>query len=139
MVKAPKVYVRDSGLVHALLSIQSKQSLLSHRVLGASGEGFCIETLLACAPAGVTAYFYKTSGGADINLLLNWPGGQLWAIEIKRSSAPKVERGFHSACDNLKPSQKWVVYPGPETYPLAADIQAISLHGLCAKLAFNRP
>lgn len=139
LVKAPKVYVRDSGLVHALLNIQSKESLLSHRVLGASWEGFCIETLLACAPAGVTAYFYKTSGGAEIDLLLNWPGGQLWAIGIKRSSAPKVERGFHSACDDLKPSQKWVVYPGPETYPLAADIQAISLHGLCEKLAFNRP
>ena len=58
--------------------------------------------------------------------------------EIKRSSAPKVERGFHSACDDLKPSQKWVVYPGQETYPLTTDIQAISLHGLCEKLALSR-
>ncbi len=138
LVKAPKVYVRDSGLVHALLNIESKESLLSHMVLGASWEGYCIETLLACAPAGVTGYFYRTSGGAEIDLLLVWPGGDLWAIEIKRSSAPKVERGFHSACDDLKPSQKWVVYPGKETYPLAADIQAISLHGLCEKLALSR-
>ena len=138
LVKAPKVYVRDSGLVHALLNIESKESLLSHMVVGASWEGYCIETLLACAPAGVTGYFYRTSGGAEIDLLLVWPGGELWAIEIKRSSAPKVERGFHSACDDLKPSQKWVVYPGQETYPLAADIQAISLHGLCEKLALNR-
>lgn len=138
LVKAPKVYVRDSGLVHALLNIESKESLLSHMVLGASWEGFCIETLLACAPAGVTGYFYRTSGGAEIDLLLVWPGGELWAIEIKRSSAPKVERGFHSACDDLKPSQKWVVYPGQETYPLAADIQAISLHGLCEMIALNR-
>lgn len=138
LVKAPKVYVRDSGLVHALLNIESKESLLSHMVLGASWEGFCIETLLACAPAGVTGYFYRTSGGAEIDLLLVWPGGDLWAIEIKRSSAPTVERGFHSACDDLKPSQKWVVYPGQETYPLAADIQAISLHGLCEKLALSR-
>jgi predicted AAA+ superfamily ATPase len=138
LVKAPKVYARDSGLVHALLNIESKESLLSHMVVGASWEGYCIETLLACAPAGVTGYFYRTSGGAEIDLLLVWPGGDLWAIEIKRSSTPKVERGFHSACDDLKPSQKWVVYPGQETYPLAADIQAISLHGLCEKLALNR-
>lgn len=137
LVKAPKVYVRDGGLVHALLNIESKESLLSHMVVGASWEGFCIETLLACAPAGVTGYFYRTSGGAEIDLLLVWPGGELWAIEIKRSSAPKVERGFHSACDDLNPSQKWVVYPGQETYPLAADIQAISLHSLCEKLALN--
>ncbi len=138
LVKAPKVYVRDSGLVHALLNIESKESLLSHMVVGASWEGFCIETLLACAPAGVTGHFYRTSGGAEIDLLLAWPGGELWAIEIKRSSAPKVERGFHSACDDLKPSQKWVVYPGQETYPLTTDIQAISLHGLCEKLALSR-
>lgn len=138
LVKAPKVYVRDSGLVHALLNIESKERLLSHIVVGASWEGYCIETLLACAPAGATGYFYRTSGGAEIDLLLVWPGGDLWAIEIKRSSAPKVERGFHSACDDLKPSQKWVVYPGKETYPLAADIQVISLHGLCERLALNR-
>jgi hypothetical protein len=138
LVKAPKVYVRDSGLVHALLNIDTKENLLSHMVVGASWEGFCIETLLACVPAGVTGYFYRTSGGAEIDLLLAWPSGELWAIEIKRSSAPKVERGFHSACDDLKPSHKWVVYPGQETYPLAADIQAISLHGLCNKLALNR-
>ena len=135
LVKAPKVYVRDSGLVHALLNIETKDNLLSHMVVGASWEGFCIETILACAPAGVTGYFYRTSGGAEIDLLLAWPGGDLWAIEVKRSSAPKVERGFYSACDDLNPSQKWVVYPGQEAYPISADIQAISLHGLCEKLA----
>ena len=135
LVKAPKVYVRDSGLVHALLNIETKDNLLSHMVVGASWEGFCIETILACAPAGVTGYFYRTSGGAEIDLLLAWPGGDLWAIEVKRSSAPKVERGFYSACDDLNPSQKWVVYPGQEAYPISADIQAISLHGLCEKLS----
>ena len=139
LVKAPKVYVRDSGLVHALLNIETKDNLLSHMVVGASWEGFCIETILACAPAGVTGYFYRTSGGAEIDLLLAWPGGDLWAIEVKRSSAPKVERGFYSACDDLNPSQKWVVYPGQEAYPISADIQAISLHGLCEKLtSLNR-
>ena len=134
LVKAPKVYVRDSGLVHALLNIETREALLSHMVVGASWEGFCIETLLACAPKGVTGYFYRTGGGAEIDLLLTWPGGELWAIEIKRSSAPKVERGFHSACDDLNPSQKWVVYPGQENYPISADIQAISLLGLCERM-----
>ena len=134
LVKAPKVYVRDSGLVHALLNIETKETLLSHMVVGASWEGYCIETLLACAPKGVTGYFYRTGGGAEIDLLLTWPGGELWAIEIKRSSAPKVERGFHSACDDLNPSQKWVVYPGQENYPISADIQAISLPGLCERM-----
>ena len=134
LVKAPKVYVRDSGLVHALLNIETREALLSHIVVGASWEGYCIETLLACAPKGVTGYFYRTGGGAEIDLLLTWPGGELWAIEIKRSSAPKVERGFHSACDDLNPSQKWVVYPGQENYPISADIQAISLLGLCERM-----
>jgi predicted AAA+ superfamily ATPase len=134
LVKAPKVYVRDSGLVHALLNIETREALLSHMVLGASWEGYCIETLLACAPKGVTGYFYRTGGGAEIDLLLTWPGGELWAIEIKRSSAPKVERGFHSACHDLNPSHKWVVYPGQESYPISADIQAISLPGLCERM-----
>jgi len=134
LVKAPKVYVRDSGLVHALLNIETREALLSHMVVGASWEGYCIETLLACAPKGVTGYFYRTGGGAEIDLLLTWPGGELWAIEIKRSSAPKVERGFHSACHDLNPSHKWVVYPGLESYPISADIQAISLPGLCERM-----
>ena len=138
LVKAPKVYVRDSGLVHALLDIESTERLLSHMVVGASWEGYCIESLLSCAPAGVTGYFYRTSAGAEIDLLLAWPGGELWAIEIKHSSAPKVERGFHSACDDLKPSRKWVVHPGQETFPLGTEIQAISLHGLCAQLIAKR-
>jgi predicted AAA+ superfamily ATPase len=134
LVKSPKVYVRDSGLLHALLGIETTEQLLSHMVLGASWEGCCIENLLSCAPRGVTAYFYRTSGGAEIDLLLAWPGGDLWAVEFKRSLSPKLERGFHSACEDLKPTHKWVVYPGHEAYPLAADVQAISLSGLCEVL-----
>jgi predicted AAA+ superfamily ATPase len=134
LVKSPKVYVRDSGLLHALLGIETTEQLLSHMVVGASWEGCCIENLLSCAPQGVTAYFYRTSGGAEIDLLLAWPGGDLWAVEFKRSLSPKLERGFHSACEDLKPTRKWVVYPGQEAYPLAADVQAISLSGLCEVL-----
>lgn len=134
LVKSPKVYVRDSGLLHALLGIETTEHLLSHMVVGASWEGCCIENLLSCAPQGVTPYFYRTSGGAEIDLLLAWPGGELWAVEFKRSLSPKLERGFHSASEDLRPSRKWVVYPGQEAYPLATDVQAVSLGQLCEVL-----
>ncbi len=135
LVKSPKVYVRDSGLVHALLNIPNKETLLSHPVVGQSWECFVIENLLDCAAHKVQGYFYRTSGGAEINLLLSWPDGSLWAIEIKRSLAPKVERGFHAACADLQPAKKYVVYPGTERYRLAADVEAISLEGLASELA----
>ena len=135
LVKAPKVYVRDSGLLHALLDIGTLDALLSHMVVGASWEGFCIETLLACAPPGVTGHFYRSSAGAEVDLLLAWPGGEVWAIEVKRSLSPKVERGFHSACADLKPTRKWVLYPGSEVFPLGSDIQAMPLPAACAVLA----
>jgi predicted AAA+ superfamily ATPase len=134
LVKSPKVYVRDSGLVHALLDIETKEALLSHMVLGASWEGFVIENLLSCAPPGVQGWFYRSSGGAEVDLLLQWPGGALLAIEIKRSLTPKVERGFHAACDDLKPTRKLVIYPGTETYPLGHDILAMPLITLCQQL-----
>lgn len=134
LVKSPKVYVRDSGLVHALLTIQDKETLLSHPVVGASWECFVIENLIASAPEHVQAYFYRTGGGAEIDLLLSWPDGQLWAIEIKRSLTPKVERGFHAACADLMPARKFVVYPGVERYRLAADIEVVSLVTLALEL-----
>ncbi len=135
LVKSPKVYVRDCGLVHALLDIETKEALLSHMILGASWEGFVIENLLQCAPANVQGYFYRTSGGAELDLLLAWPGGEVWAIEVKRSLMPKVERGFHAACDDLSPLRKLVVYPGQETFPLGHDVTAMPLFSLCRELA----
>ncbi|MBI3901976.1 MAG: ATP-binding protein [Nitrosomonadales bacterium] len=135
LVKAPKVYVRDSGLVHALLGIADKETLLAHPVVGASWECFVIENLLAAAQGSdVQAYFYRTSGGAEIDLLLAWPDGKLCAIEIKRSLAPRVERGFHAACADLNPLRKFVVYPGKERYRIAEDIEAISLAELAKEI-----
>jgi uncharacterized protein len=134
LVKSPKVYVRDSGLVHALLSIQHAQQLLAHPVVGASWEGFVIENLIASAPRGSTAHFYRTGAGAEVDLLLSLPSGQLWAIEIKRSLAPKLDRGFHEACTDLNPDKKWVVYAGQDTFVMRGDIQVVSLHELCALL-----
>ncbi len=137
LVKSPKVYVRDSGLVHALLDIETREVLLGHPVVGASWEGFVIENLLSCAPTSVQSFFYRSNGGAEIDLLLAWPSGELWAIEIKRSLSPKLERGFHAACDDLKPSRKLVVYPGNEAFPLGHDVQAVPLETLCAELALK--
>ncbi len=132
MVKSPKLYVRDSGIVHGLLGIGSHDTLLAHPVVGASWEGFCIDNLLACAPATVKAYFYRTQVGAEIDLLLQWPGGATWAIEFKRSLAPKLERGFHDACVDIKPHRKLLVYPGDEHYRIKDDVEVLPLHALCA-------
>lgn len=127
LVKSPKVYVRDSGLVHALLAIPDKEALLAHPVVGNSWECFVVENLLAAAPEGVQGYFYRSSGGAEIDLLLAWPDGALWVVEIKRSLSPKLERGFHAACTDLKPARKLVIYPGDEHYRLAADVDVMNL------------
>ncbi len=135
LTKAPKVYVRDSGIIHALLQITDEESLLSHPVLGKSWECFVIENILNIAPNNVQGYFYRSSGGAEIDLILVWPNQDLWAIEIKRSLTPKLERGFYSACDDLQPVRKYVVYAGDEQYPVANDIEAISLTGICRLLA----
>jgi hypothetical protein len=137
LVKSPKVYVRDSGLVHALLGIGDHHALLGHPVVGASFEGFVIENVIAAAPS-VTAYFYRTSGGAEIDLLLSWPDGSLWAIEVKRNLAPSAARGFYAACDDLAPARRFVVYPGHERWPLAHDVEAIGIADLCAEVAAHR-
>jgi predicted AAA+ superfamily ATPase len=137
LVRTPKVYVRDSGLVHALLNIDTTDALLSHMVIGASWEGYCIENILACAPDGIQAYFYRTSGGAEIDLLLLWPGNELWAIEIKRGHAPKVGRGFYSACEDLKPTKKIVVSAGQDNYPIGDDIRVMSLENICQLINGN--
>ena len=127
LVKSPRVYVRDSGLVHALLGLTSLEDVLSHPVAGPSWEGFALETLISAAPEGTQANFYRTSAGAEIDLLLTIPGHGLWAFEIKRSLAPKVERGFHHACADLDPARRILVYPGQESYPIGDAIEVAPL------------
>lgn len=139
LIKSPKVYVRDSGLVHALLNIPDKESLLAHPVVGQSWECFVIENLITSAPDGVQAYFYRSNAGAEIDLLLAWTSGELWAIEIKRSLTPKLERGFYTACTDLNPTRKFVIYPGTERYRITADIEAIPLALLVLELNSGNP
>lgn len=127
LVKSPRIYVRDSGLVHTLLGLESRDDVLGHPVAGASWEGFAIESLTAAAPEGTVANFYRSAAGAEIDLVLTLPGGEVWAIEFKRSLAPKVERGFHHAAEDLSPSRKIVVYPGREVFPIGHGIEVMPL------------
>ncbi|WP_132550034.1 ATP-binding protein [Rhizobium azibense] len=138
LVKSPRVYVRDSGLLHSLLGLTTLDDVLGHPVAGASWEGFVIETLHAVMPEGAHANFYRTSAGAEIDLVVTLPGERRWAIEIKRSLTPKLERGFHHACLDLEPDRRIVVYPGSEAYPLGNDIEALPLRQLGEQLAGGR-
>lgn len=135
LVKSPKVFVRDSGLVHALLGIDSHEDLLGHPVAGMSWEGMVTETLIHSAPERTVASFYRTSAGAEIDLLLDVPGQGLWAIEVKRSLAPKLDRGFHEACQDLNPQHRKVVYAGQDRYPLQKDIEVVSVADLTKDLS----
>lgn len=134
LVKAPKIYVRDSGIVHALLDLDTWNDVLGHPVVGASYEGFVIENLIQCAGPRFRPYFYRTHDGAEIDLLLERGGQPEIAIEVKRSSAPTVDKGFGLACDDLMVSQRYVVYPGEETYPIRQGALAIGLPALARQL-----
>lgn len=135
LVKAPKVYVRDSGLVHALLGIDTRDALLGHPVQGGSWEGMVVENLLALLPAAAEACYFRTGAGAEIDLVLELPGLERWAIEIKRSLAPTLSKGFHIGCADIAATRRWLVYPGTEAYPLDRDTTALSLPAMMAKLA----
>lgn len=131
LVRSPKVYVRDSGLLHALLGLGEKEAVLGHPVAGASWEGAAIESLTAAAGRRAQASFYRTAHGAEIDLILAWPGGRRWAVEIKRSLTPRVERGFHAGLAELAPERALIVYPGEERYRLGSSIEAVGLPDLC--------
>jgi hypothetical protein len=135
LVKSPKVFIRDSGIVHALLNIESHEALLGHPVVGASWEGFVIENLIAAAPSGAVPLFYRTAAGAEIDLLLEMPKYGLWAIEIKRGLSARPEKGFHVACEDLKPARRFVVNSGKERYLASADTEVIGVAGLAEALA----
>jgi predicted AAA+ superfamily ATPase len=138
LVKSPKVYVRDSGLVHALLGLKTYNDLAGHPVTGASWEGFVIENLLAAAPERTVASFYRTAGGAEIDLLLEVPGHGMWAIEVKRSLSARPEKGFYIACEDLQPDRRFVVNAGLTEYPIGQGTTAIGLTGLTEVLVALR-
>ena len=135
LVKSPKVYVRDSGLVHRLLRLDDHETLLGHPVVGASWEGFVLETLLRAAPELAQSSFYRTATGVEIDLVLELPGSKRWAIEIKRGLAPAVEKGLRMAIEDVQPDRTFLVYGGNERYPKESGIEAIGLRELADELA----
>ncbi|NDG74308.1 MAG: ATP-binding protein [Synechococcaceae bacterium WB8_1B_136] len=134
LVKAPKLYVRDSGLVHTLLGLDDREAVLGHPVAGASWEGFVLENLITCAPQRSQAWFYRTAAGAEIDLVLDLPGGHRWAIEVKRSTAPRLGKGFHQARADLEPQRCFVVHAGEERFPLHEGVEAVGAAELAAEL-----
>ena len=134
LVKAPKVYIRDSGITHALLNLQNYNDLLGHPVAGGSWEGFVIENILSVAPDHVIPFYYRTSNGAEIDLVLEFSSKEKWAIEIKRNSAPTLSKGFYIAQQDIQPNKSFVVYAGQDKFPMAGNITAISLAGIMEEL-----
>ena len=134
LVKSPHFYVRDSGILHRLLGIGDYDSLLSNPILGKSWEGFVIENIISVLPSQVEVYFYRTAVGAEIDLLLKLSSKELWAIEIKNSVAPKIKKGFHLACEDVRATRKYVVYGGVDEFPIGNGTVVISLKSLLRKL-----
>ena len=126
LVKTPKVYIRDTGILHSLLGIPSMERLFGHPVLGASYEGWVIEQVCSSLNERTRHYFYRTHAGAEIDLLLETPD-ELIAVEIKRSLSPSVSRGFYEAVKDLNIESKFIIYPGEERYTIKNNIDVISI------------
>ena len=134
LVKSPRVYIRDSGIVHTLLGLDDTDAVMGHPVAGPSWEGFVIETLLRAAPPRSQASFYRTATGIEIDLVLELPGGPTWAVEVKRASAARLGRGFRTALDDIGPDRAFLVYGGRERYPAGDGVEAIGVGEMAREL-----
>lgn len=123
LVKSPKIFLRDTGLLHALLRLGTDDDILAHPIAGTSWEGFVLEQILANIPSAWEAYFYRTRAGAEMDLVLV-PGGRRRpiAVEMKLSLAPTPSRGFWNAVEDLNPARSFVIYPGTERYLLRESV-----------------
>jgi uncharacterized protein len=124
-VKAPKIYIRDSGLLHQLLGIQTKKDLLTHPKMGASWEGYVLEEVLDIVQPD-EVYFWATHQGAEIDLIVH-KNGKLYGIECKRTDAPKLTPSMRIALDDLHLNRIVVVYPGIKRYSISAEVEAVPL------------
>jgi predicted AAA+ superfamily ATPase len=138
LVRTPKVYLRDSGLVHALLGLTTLDDVLGHPVVGASWEGFVIEQLIAAAGSERQPMFFRTSTGAEADLVFERGGRVEMVMEIKRTSAPKVSSGLRIACEDLQPAQAFVVHGGDGQWPMGNGVMAISLLDMMQLLSSSR-
>jgi predicted AAA+ superfamily ATPase len=135
LVRTPKVYVRDCGLLHALLGIRDQEELLGHPVAGPSWEGLLIENILNVLPAAARPSFYRTSAGAEIDLVIEFSAKERWAIEVKRSvSSPAPSKGFYNGCEDIKATRQFVLYPGEERFRIDATTEVMPLTRLLREM-----
>lgn len=137
LIKSPKVYLRDTGILHTLLAIDSREQLLGHPKLGDSFESFVVEQILAIMPSNTTASFYRTAAGAEIDLVLEY-GLERWAIEIKHSSIPSASRGFYEGCRDINATRKIIIYSGLESYAINDGVEVMPIAELMHELATRR-
>ncbi|MSO14669.1 ATP-binding protein [Rickettsiales endosymbiont of Trichoplax sp. H2] len=134
LIKAPRYYIRDSGIHHRLLGISSHDSLLSNPVLGKSWEGFVIENIHSILQRWSQTYFYRTRVGAEIDLIIKMPSSKVWCVEIKYGLAPKISKYFSRICDDVGANKKYVIYGGDEEFPIMNDVNVIFLTKFMQKL-----
>jgi hypothetical protein len=132
-VKAPKLYLRDSGILHSLLTIGDWDALLAHPRAGASWEGFALEQVLLALRLS-EAYFWATHGGAELDLLF-FQRGRSYGVEVKFSEAPQVTKSMRSALADLQLEHLWVVHPGPNSYPVEENVTVCSIKDIEARIA----
>jgi predicted AAA+ superfamily ATPase len=126
LVKTPKVYIRDSGILHALLNISDRETLLGHPVVGFSWEGFVIENIISILSKNAEYWYYRTSAGAEIDLIV-FQKNEIIAIEIKKTLSPKLSKGFIYGCEDIKATQRYFVYGGEDYFPISDDTKVVSL------------
>lgn len=134
LIKSPRYYVRDSGILHRLLGIDSYDALLSNPILGKSWEGFVIENIHSVMPRFAETYFYRTAAGAEVDLVIKMPNREIWAIEIKYGVAPRIGRHFNQTCNDIGATHKFVVYGGNDEFPIGGNAWMISLPKIMEKL-----
>lgn len=127
LVKSHRTYVRDAGLLHALLGLGTMSDLRGHGTVGKSWEGFVIEALIAAAGPFARSWFYRSAAGAEADLVLEFDANRIWAFEIKLSSAPTVDRGFHHACDDVGARRRILIHRGDTAFPMRGGIEAMPL------------
>jgi len=125
LIKSPKVYIRDSGILHSLLGIETMEDLFANPIYGSSFEGFIIENILTWLPRWQASY-YRTSNGAEIDLILT-KGSRTIAIEIKASTSPKVSKSFWSSIETISPDQTYIIAPVEDAYPIAENVTVMPL------------
>ncbi len=135
LIKSPRYYVRDSGILHRLLGITDYDSLLSNPILGKSWEGFVVENIHSVMPRFSETYFYRTAAGAEIDLVIKMPNGEIWDVEIKHGVAPKIGKHYSKTCDDVGATHKFIVYGGDDEFPIGDNVRMISLPKIMEKLA----